>query len=57
MKNWNLLSASTRFKSLASAAADLQLILKNIQDGDQMLGTLFWENLEEWGLNRYFQIL
>ena len=57
MKNWNLLSASTRFKSLASAAADLQLILKNIQDGDQMLGTLFWENLEEWGLDRYYQIL
>ena len=32
----SLLSASTRIKSLATAAADLQLILKNVQDEDQV---------------------
>ena len=34
-KNWHLPSASTRIKSLATAAADCQHPLKGVQGGDQ----------------------
>ena len=35
LKNWHLPSDSTRIKSLATIAADLQYTLKGVQGGDQ----------------------
>ena len=55
-KNWHLPSPSTRIKSWAAAAADLQHPVKGVKSGGQELST-FWRKTGRLGLQmvRYFQ--
>ena len=45
--NWHLPSTSSRIKSGAATAADLQHPLKGVQGGDQEWDTVLWEKLAE----------
>ena len=56
--NWHLPSTSTRVKSCAAVAADLQHPLKRFQGGEQNWGTLCsGENWQNRSVDRYFQEL
>ena len=45
---------STRIRSVATAAADLQHPLKAVQGGDQKWGTVLWEKLAEQTFREVF---